>query len=401
MNDCDESGTRDGVDKDVMDLGDVLQEIIPSCRIPQTSTHTSVMAASQTLIDLTETQRALVAQYLASLAPNASTDSSNQLPPNPPNPLHVLRDSATLLKAHTTKLALLLINKPFTPTAVATVLRDATQTCLPAMMSAVQLCRPDIWGVFLHHHVVAKVRTVMREMLSFLDEVLDVARDQDSSNHSKDTLASTGVLWDACDALVQLEKTGIAGLAVLKAQELRDTINDAIQELKEWEEGDGDDDDDSEDDDDDEDDAASTTSSQHPKDDQDDFDDLFSAPNSLPKNRPDLKERLTTTSDKLKKIQFLYAAITKRRLKTFTPEIASKKLNILTLDKLMHLLRELPEFVDDLANAFYELDAENVDAILATCVSNACSAADLLKTDWNGKDDEFTAWVTKWTAVVK
>lgn len=358
------------------------------------------MAASQTLIDFNNTQRTLVAQYLASLAPNASSDSSNQLPPNPPNPLHVLRDSATLLKAHTTKLALLLINKPFTPTAVTAVLRDATQTCLPAIMSAIQLCRPDIWGVFLHHHVVAKVRTVMREMLSFLDEVLDVAREETSSNHSKDTLASTGVLWDACDALVQLEKTGIAGLAVLKAQELRDTINDAIQELKEWEEGDGDDDDE-DDKDDDEDDADSTASSQHPKDEQDEFDDLFSAANSLPKNRPDLKQRLQTTSDKLKKIQFLYAAITKRRLKTFTPDVASKKINILTLDKLMHLLKELPEFVDDLANAFYELDADQVDAILATCVENACSAADLLKTDWNDKDDEFTAWVEKWTAVVK
>ncbi|TIA45963.1 hypothetical protein D6C83_05600 [Aureobasidium pullulans] len=215
------------------------------------------MSSSQTLIHLAQTQRALVAQFLASLAPNASTDTTAQLPPNPPNPLHVLRDSATLLKAHTTKLALLLINKPFTPTAVTSVLRDATQTCLPAMMSAVELCRPD------------------------------------------------------------------------------------------------------------------------------------------------LKERLQTTADKLKKIQFLYAAITKRRLKTFTADIASKKVNILTLDKLMHLLKDLPESVDDLANAFYELDADQVDTILASCVANACSAAELLKIDWNGKDDEFTAWVTKWTSVVK
>ncbi|KAH0281364.1 hypothetical protein KCU91_g307, partial [Aureobasidium melanogenum] len=358
------------------------------------------MAASQTLIDLAQTQRALVAQYLATLAPNASSDPSSQLPPNPPNPLHVLRDSATLLKAHTTKLALLLINKPFTPTAVTSVLRDATQTCLPAMMSAVELCRPDIWGVFLHHQVVAKVRTVMREMVSFLEEVLDVAREENSSNHSKSTLASTGVLWEACDALILLEKTGIAGLAVLKAQELRDTINDAIEELKEWEEGDGDDDDD-EDDEDDEDDADSTSDDQHERDDQDEFDDMFSAANKLPKDRLDLKERLQTAADKLKKIQFLYAAITKRRLKTFTPDVASKKVNILTLDKLMHLLKELPESVDDLANAFYELDADQVDTILNTCIDNACSAADLLKTDWNDKDDEFTAWVTKWTSVVR
>lgn len=355
------------------------------------------MADSKALIDLADTQRALVSQFLASLAPNTPVDPSSRLPPNPPNPLHVLRDSATLLKAHTTKLALLLINKPFTPSAVTTVLRHATQTCLPAMMSAVELCRPDIWGAFLHHQVVARLRTVLREMASFLDEVLDVARNHDTSNKSRDTLASTGVLWDACDALIQLDTLGIAGLAVQKAQELRDTINDAIQELKEWEEGDGDDDHD----DDDDDDADSASDDQDQDNGNDSFDDMFSAANKLPKDRPDLKERLDKAADKLKKIQFLYAALTKRRLKTFTPAIAAIKANVLVLDRLMSLLKELPESVDDLANAFYELDSDQVDVILASCINNACSAAELLKTDWNGKDDEFTAWVTKWTGLVK
>jgi hypothetical protein len=381
-------------------------------------------ATSQTLIHLAETQQVLVTQFLASLAPNTTTtttttdasSSSSSSSNLPPNPLHVLRDSATLLKAHTTKLALLLINKPFTPSAVSHVLGNATQSCLAAMMSAVELCRADLWGVFLHHHVVAKVRTVMREMGCFLDQVVDAAREHAgagagagavTTKSKKDTLASTGVLWDACDDLVRLDELGIAGLAVVKAQELRDSINDAIQELQEWQEGDGndddDDDDDEDDDDDDEEDAHSTSDNVHQdkRYHQDEFDDMFSAANKLPKDRPDLKQRLASAVDKLKKIQFLYAAITKRRLQTFSQQVAAKKVNLVALDKVMLLLKELPESVDELANAFYEIDAEQIDIILAQCIDNACSAANLLKTDWNDKEDEFTAWATKWIALVK
>ena len=66
----------------------------------------------------------------------------------------------------------------------------------------------------------------------------------------------------------------------------------------------------------------------------------------------------------------------------------------------MDILKELPETVDDLANAFYELDADLVDTLLKSCVGRACAAGALVKTDWTGKDDEFTAWIAKWTDLV-
>ncbi|KAL1301768.1 hypothetical protein AAFC00_005966 [Neodothiora populina] len=352
----------------------------------------SKQSEPQSLATLLASQKALLAQYLNHLSPN-DLDSSTQLPSNPPNPLNVLRDSAKLLKAHTTKLSLLLINKPFTVSAITKVLRDISGTCLPAMMSAVDICRPDIWGAFLKQHVMASVRAVIREMIVCYDEATNVANQELEAlagsaqatekvhqAQGRNSLVSTGLVWDACDVLINLDSIGIAGLAVRRAGEWRDTIKDATEELKEWEEGDEEEDDD---------------------DDTDSMDDMFSAANALPRNRPDLKERLATANDKLKKICMLYAAISKRRLKTFTPAIASIQKNIHTFDTLLTALKDLPDSVDDLASAFYDLNTDHVDRALQTCVDLATGAAQTVELSWTGEQDEFTTWVKKWSNLME
>lgn len=350
------------------------------------------------LVDLVSSQQTLLGQFLSTLSPSSNDAVSlAQLPPNPPNPLHVLRDSATLLKAHTTKLSLLLINKPFTATAVQKVLRDVSGTCIPAMMSAVQICQPDVWGSFLHAQVVARVRTVLRETDVCYNEVNQIAHDElqvltktkakpnPNQEKGRDSLISTGVVWGACDKLIELESAGIGALAVRKAEEWRDMIKDAIQELKEWEE-----DADDEDDDDDYEDS-----------DKDSVEDMFSASNSLPKDRDDLKKQLATANDKLKKMGMLYAALIKRRLSTFTPAVSAIKANIHTLDKLLDTLKELPETVDDLASAFYDLDSDEVEQVMQKSITQARQAVELVKLSWAGKEDEFTTWANKWLDIMK
>lgn len=375
--------------------------------LPLPSTISPAMASPskqdslQSLIDLAASQKLLVSQYLAILSPTDSNPPST-LPPNPPNPLHVLRDSATLLKAHTTKLSLLLINKPFTPSAVTKVLRDVSGTCLPAMMTAVQICQPDVWGSFLRQRVVARVRAVMREVDVCLAEVNQIATEElsksgkakakASDDKGRDSLTSTGVVWEACDALIALETLGFSGLAARSLDESKDMIKDAIEELKEWEEGDGEDDDE---------DGDGPAGSDDEDDDKDSIEDMFSAANSLPKNRPDLKKQLNTAIDKLRKIVMLYAALSKRRLKTFTPTVATTKKNIATLDSLLRLVNEIPTTVDDLANAFYELDSDEVDQITTKCISDATKAVELVKLNWDGQEDEFTTWANKWIDVMK
>lgn len=218
------------------------------------------------------------------------------------------------------------------------------------------------------------------------------AKAQANDDNGRDSLTSTGVIWQACDAIIALETFGLSGIAVRSLDESRDMIKDAIEELKEWEEGDGEDDDEDED---------GPAGSDDEFEENDSVEDMFSAANSLPRNRPDLKKQLNTATDKLRKIVMLYAALSKRRLKTFTPAVATTKKNIAVLDDLLKIVNELPTTVDDLASAFYELDGEEVEQITTKCVSSATKAAALVKLDWNGREDEFTTWSSRWIEVMK
>lgn len=259
------------------------------------------------------------------------------------------------------------------------------------MMSAVEICSADIWGGLLHHEVVVRVRGLLKEMEVCVTEVADAAQAEDKSTgrrpsegKSRDSLASTGVVWEACDAVIELETLDVGGLAVKRAELYRDMIKDAIEELKEWGED--------VDDDDEEDNAAS---------DEDDVEDMFAAANKMPKDHPELKQLLDNSVGKLKKVNMLYTAIIKRRLKTFGPAAARQVIHVKTMDELIEKLKRIPEMVDELANSFYELDENEARTQLTAMVSEAEEAIELVKLSWEGKEDEFTAWSTKWIEVIK
>ncbi|KAF2225575.1 hypothetical protein BDZ85DRAFT_68401 [Elsinoe ampelina] len=334
------------------------------------------------LQDLTNTSLLLLTQYLTTLTtPSAPTSSSI---PDPPNPLQVLRDSALLLKSHTTKLSLLLLNAPFTPSAVTKVLREITGTCLPAMMSAVELADPDVWGRLLRGEIVARVARVIWEMKVCLEEVKGVALDSEGAEkregNKRDTLSSTGVVWEACDAVVELEGLDVGGVALKRAKEWQALVKDAIEELREWGENEEEDDEDEGDDGEEE--------------------DIFGA-GSLPRDRVELRELLAEGLGKVRKVEILYTALIKRRVKTFTKEKARIKPHVLVMDDLMDHLKQLPELVDELASGFYDLDEEAVKGQIKAVVDEAKATITLVKKDWQGKEDEFTTWSTKWLEVVK
>jgi len=60
------------------------------------------------------------------------------------------------------------------------------------------------------------------------------------------------------------------------------------------------------------------------------------------------------------------------------------------------LLKAIPDAVDDLANGFYELNIDEVKHVLEKICDDAKSAAGLVEQAWDGKDDEYTAWMRKW-----
>lgn len=60
---------------------------------------------------------------------------------------------------------------------------------------------------------------------------------------------------------------------------------------------------------------------------------------------------------------------------------------------MLAAMKKIPEIVDDLASAFYELDGPEIDQKMKLCSSAACTASEFLLENWEGQKDEFTDWV--------
>lgn len=246
--------------------------------------------------------------------------------------------------------------------------------------------------------VQLRVQRVFKELRSLLEELQGIASGgTQQQTGRRDTPSSTGVVWESCDAVIELEKLGLGGLAVQKAEQYRDTIKDAIEELKEWAEG--------EDLDhegqvdvllDDEDEAVDG--------DKDSFEDIFNAANSMPKDRPELKALVEEAEGKLKKVAILYEAVIKRRIKTFRREGdgagEDTPRSVARLDELMLHLKRMPHQTDELASMFYDLDEEKTKSALQKVVDEGKAAAMGMRNDWSGGEDAFTAWIVKWQDAV-
>jgi hypothetical protein len=362
------------------------------------------------LIDLTHTTQALVTHYQSSLAPSKDTTTSQisqtfTTTSEIPEPLSVVTDSTTLLKSHTTTLSLLLITPPLTPSALIAKLNDVTSGPLSGMVAAASHIprggqKGDI-GNIMRTEVKAQVRRLLGTWGEVLGLVLKMAEKRDGKDGAKkdvgkeemekekqDVLSATGVVWEACDVLLKLCADGVVGLVVKKAQELRAVLLDAIEELKEWGE-----------DVENEDDEAEGS-------DAEDENEIFGAENKLGKDDKELKALLDTSVKRLKMVGMLYQALIKRRLKTYpatsTLEPAAASTNgttassSKTLDELMAILKSIPETVDDIAGAFYDLDEDEAKTTLDKCCGEAKSAIELVSKSWTGTDDEFTTWSGKW-----
>lgn len=350
------------------------------------------------LIEVTKTTQTLLAHFQSSLAPSTAAPSQTLTTATELlNPLDAIKASTTLLKSHTTTLSLLLLTPPLTPSALIAKIGDVNSGALSGMVAAAIYVpqpgqRDDIGDI-----VRTELRVQVRQLLGTWGDVLALvlrmaesrqgAKGKDtgpSESEKKDVLSATGVLWEACDALLKLCNDGVVGLVVKKATELRATLLDAIEELKEWGEDVADEDNDAEGKDDDE-------------------DDMFAAMNKLGKDDKELKELLDTSVKKLKMVGMLYQALIKRRLKTY-PAVSAASAPTSSpgpkLDELMTLLKAIPDTVDDLASAFYELDEDGAKELLLQVCKEAKSAAELVKQSWAGLDDEFTAWSGKWASAL-
>ena len=70
------------------------------------------------------------------------------------------------------------------------------------------------------------------------------------------------------------------------------------------------------------------------------------------------------------------------------------------LDALQNHLSGIPSTADELAAAFYSLDAPLAEIVLSKICATGVQAALEVKIDWTGQKDEFSEWLGKWIDVV-
>ena len=310
-----------------------------------------------------------------------------------PNPLALLSDASQVLKAQTTKLSLLLLNKPFTPSAITFILSSLSNTCLPALMSALELCPADKYTNLIHQYMQNSLSRMMMELLGLLCSIPQNEHGIEKTM-GRDTLASTGVLWEECDKMVALGSGGVTRIAVQRVEEYHGLLKDAIVELEQWDP----------DDDDSDSDTDSLTSNKGNASSARPFD------ASLERSLQDLSlssiAALRTRSlATLRIIRVLYPSLVKRRILTFpnidsttTAESLPSAPQIRSLDGLIDHTRHFTEETDEVAGALYAGDEEEVDDRLTKLenISKICVKG--LRLGWGGNEDEFTPWAEKWMA---
>lgn len=334
---------------------------------------------------------------LLDTAVNTDTSINNDV-----NAIDLAHDTASLIRAHVTKLSLLIINKPFTPSAITKILRELVAGPLPGLASSIELCHASKYTKTMSSELTWRVKKVFRELLVFIKIIpLDgKVLSEDAKTGSKKvegngSLAATGVVWQACDGVIELKKIGIAGLLCKLVDEQRELIEDALWELQEWGElgSDADEDEDDFEGDDGVDDK------------QKELDNMFEAQKHIPTADPEgIRPRFEKATKSLKLVMLMYKAIVKRRFKTLPQLLLSDirdvgekdgtQQNVVgTIDTVMESLKKIPEDTDELASAFYSLKAVGIDKAMEKCFSTSHEVVKMLLKNWKGEDDEFTAWV--------
>ena len=257
-------------------------------------------------------------------------------------------------------------------------------------MSALELCPAEKYTELLHHYIQKSLSRVMMQLLDLLASIPQNEHGIENTG-GRDTLASTGVLWAECDKMVALGSGGLTQVVAERVEEYHGLLKDAIAELEEW---DPDDESESE--------TDSLTSNKGT------IPGTQMVDNSLEKSLQSLSlspiaALRTRTLSVLRLIRILYPALLKRRILTFTNinttttvESLPTPLQVRTLDQLIENTRQFTEETDEVAGDLYAGDEKEVDDRLMELANMAKLCVERARTDWSGKEDEFTGWADKW-----
>ncbi|MCJ1386264.1 hypothetical protein MMC17_009390 [Xylographa soralifera] len=349
--------------------------------------------------------KALIAQFETLIQtgalPNVPLDSSS------PNAIALYSDAGAILKAQTTKLSLLVLNKPYTPSEITFILKSLCQECIPALVSACQLCPPERYTNFLHRVIRASVGSAFKHYLDLLDDI-PVDERGIKNIRSQKTLRNTGVIWEGMDFAIKLAPMGLVAVAATKVEGYHDLFKDAIEELEEWRDGDispmdiisnhvpemkpiwdG---------------AKEEMGSEARKHDINNIGEFDDNPFNLPRHASAAVLPVTRKAiETLKLIRLLYPALLKRRVKRFLsidaqtpPDKFPSAEQADRYDKIMSYCSLFSDDADNIAAALYTHNVEEVNSSLRTIRDYARKCVAFSEKTWDGSEDEFTKWVRTW-----
>ncbi|KUL88158.1 hypothetical protein ZTR_04100 [Talaromyces verruculosus] len=366
---------------------------------------------SQKLHNLLTTALVLSGQFQTTLDTTPPTQNNTTAADGaqPAEPLIILSNSAKSLRAQVTKLSLLAITAPFTPSAISTCLASVNDSVMPSMVTASLLLTPGEYTKAFSTEARILVKTGLKEFAVLVQEISNTAEKLDPSfpskssepskdaenkkkelsKQEKDVLTSqTGRVWDVCDTITTLVSQGVVGHVAKRVQQWHDLVKDAINELEEWDPEDEDDGGFEEligsDDDDDE---ESNTENEDVDDDEKDVEALQTQKKSVLRA--------------LKPIAQIYPAIVTNRVKK-GGLMADNPQQIAKLELLTVNLQSIPDHVDEAAGSLYEHNLDDCVKYLKLAKTTAEKAIDLVVFSWGEQqqEDKFTVWSGTWRKVM-
>ncbi|EXJ91272.1 hypothetical protein A1O1_04382 [Capronia coronata CBS 617.96] len=303
-------------------------------------------SSSRTLATTLQTSLILCERFASSLAPNATND----LPatkPDEPSPLILLNAAATSLRSQVTKLSLLAINTPFTPTAVTTCLVPLNESILTSLVTAALLTTPEQFTPSFSSECRSFAASALRDMQTVLQLLEKRSRKENpraeiSEPEKKAFIEATGRVWDDCDKLGPLATGGVPGYIVQKSKQWLELMKDAVKELEDW---------DPEEDIDDDDPFGESLSDDDTADEKDED----AQDNDRVAISAGVKEQALKVLNRIP--QSIHVVIKQRLEKLGSgPEISSDQ--IARLDTLLKHNRQISELIDESAEGMYLGDPE-------------------------------------------
>ncbi|KAE8373205.1 hypothetical protein BDV26DRAFT_272567 [Aspergillus bertholletiae] len=352
------------------------------------------------------TTLALLEQFYSTLSSPSRDSSSKELSGKDALPL--ISASSTALKSQVTKLSLLAITSPFTPSAVGPILSNLNGSVLPSLVTAALLVTPTDHTKAFQAEALSLTKAGLNELSSLVKEIQSIAeRNGGAQDHmnkkgvelsqsEKDLVTvATGRVWGACDALIDLASNGVVGFVIRRVEEWRDLVRDAVEEIDEW----------------------------NPDEEGDEFFDELLSDNGKQStgkgSEAELDEESSDDEDNaalhelkkaairlLKPVVQIYPAIITNRLKKapgFLPSLVNQ------LESLITNLQCIPEQVDEVAGALYEADLERSIWYLKKTKDCAVEAVKLVVLPWVEQsvtdsqqiaEDKFTNWSKTWLKVM-